>query len=131
MTAEQNLRALTGYLVEHDERFLAEDAVFTDMSSGQASTGRAEIAAMLNWFYHVAFDATAESTAVFADDDHGVFEATVIGRHIGEFAGIPATGREFRVPLCVTYDFRDGQIAAGRIYFAVPAFLAQVGALER
>ncbi len=129
MSAAANLRALDGYLVRHDESFLAEDAVFTDMSTGQASTGRAEIAGMIDWFYHVAFDAHAESTAVFADDDHGTFEGLVVGRHVSEFAGVPGTGRDIRVPICVTYDFKDGRITAGRIYFAVPAFLAQVGAL--
>jgi len=129
MSAQRNLQALDGYLVKHDDSYLAEDAVFTDMSTGQASTGRAGIAAMLQWFYRVAFDAHAETTTVFADDDHGVFEGFVVGRHTGEFAGVPATGKDVRVPICVTYDFRDGQIVAGRIYVAVPAFLAQVGAL--
>lgn len=129
MSAADNLRALNGYLVEHDESYLAEDAVFTDMSTGQVSAGRAEIAGMLQWFYSVAFDAHAEPTALFADDDHGVFEGFVVGRHIGEFAGVPPTGKDVRVPICVTYDFRHGQLAAARIYVAVPAFLAQVGAL--
>jgi hypothetical protein len=27
-----------------------------------------------------------------------------VGKHIGEFAGIPATGKDVRVPLCVVYD---------------------------
>jgi hypothetical protein len=33
------------------------------------------------------------------------------------------------VPLAVAYDMRDGQLTEGRVYFEVPAFLAQVGAL--
>jgi steroid delta-isomerase-like uncharacterized protein len=128
MSIDRNRRALQGYLVEHDDSFLAEDAVFTDMSSGQESRGREEIGVMINWFYHVAFDAVAEPVALIVDEEHAAFEGIVVGRHIGEFVGVPASGREFRVPLAVTYDLADGQITAGRIYFAVPALLAQIGA---
>ncbi len=128
MSAEANRRALQGYLVDHDEQYLASDAVFTDMSSGLEWIGREAVAGMLHWFYEVAFDATFENRTLVVDDEHGMLEGMVVGRHIGEFAGIPATGRDFRAPICVVYDFRDEQIARGRFYFAVPAFLAQVGA---
>lgn len=129
MATDSNRRALQGYLVEHDEGYLAPDAVFTDMSTGQEWSGREAIAGMLHWFYQVAFQADFESDTMLVDDQHGVLEGLVVGRHIGEFAGVPATGRDFRVPICVAYDFADGQITRGRIYFAVPAFLAQVDAV--
>lgn len=112
----------------YDEQYLGSDAVFTDMSSGLEWIGREAVAGMLHWFYEVAFDATFENRTLIVDDEHGMLEGMVVGRHIGEFAGIPATGRDFRAPICVVYDFRDEQIARGRFYFAVPAFLAQVGA---
>jgi steroid delta-isomerase-like uncharacterized protein len=128
MSIEANRKALAGYLTEHDERHLAEDAVFTDMSSGQRSQGRQEIAAMLDWFYHVAFDAVGETTNLMVDEEHAVWEGTVVGKHVGDFAGVPATGKEIRVPICVTYDLADEKIRAARIYLAVPAFLEQVGA---
>ena len=50
-----------------------------------------------------------------------------MGKHIGEFAGVPPTNKEFRVPITVMYDLADGRITAGRIYFAVPALMAQLG----
>lgn len=127
MSIERNRRALHGYLMEHDDSFLAADAVFTDMSSGQEWKGREEVAGMLHWFYHVAFDAEAEPVSLVIDEEHAAFEGIVVGRHIGEFAGIPATNKEFRAPLCVVYDLADGKITRGRVYFAVPALLAQLG----
>jgi steroid delta-isomerase-like uncharacterized protein len=127
MSMEANRRALQGYLGEHDASFLAEDAVFTDMSSGQSWTGRDEIAGMLHWFYDVAFDADAETVALTVDEEHAAWEGVVVGTHIGEFAGVPPTGKAFRVPICVTYDLADGMITAGRVYFAVPALMAQLG----
>jgi len=55
-----------------------------------------------------------------------VLEARVQGRHTGVFAGIPATGRDVDVPLCVTYDVRDGLISRARIYLLVNVLLAQI-----
>ncbi len=83
---------------------------------------------MLDFFYHVAFDATAETKSLVVGDGIAVLEGEFVGRHIGEFAGVPATGMDVRVPLVVIYDVRDGQIVEGRVYFETPAFLAQVGA---
>lgn len=63
---------------------------------------------------------------VFADD-HAVFEGDFIGKHIGEFAGIPATNKEVRVPLCVVYDIEKNLIKRGRVYFEMPALFQQLG----
>ncbi len=84
---------------------------------------------MLDAMYRKLFDARAETRNLIIDDDHAVLEAAFIGRHIGEFAGVPATNKDVDVPLVVIYDFRDGQIVAARIFWTVPVFLAQVGAM--
>ncbi len=54
--ARQNMEA---YFKTHDTRYVAEDAVFINMSSGEKTKGREAIAQMLNYMYHVAFDAKA------------------------------------------------------------------------
>jgi predicted ester cyclase len=82
---------------------------------------------MLHWFYHGAFDARAEKSNEIIANGQAIGEGYVVGKHIGEFAGIPATGKEFRVPLCVVYDVEDDQIKRARIYFKMPALLAQLG----
>ena len=51
-----------------------------------------------------------------------------MGKHIGTFAGVEATGRQVRVPLCVVYDLEDGRIVRGRVYLEVPAMMQQLGA---
>jgi predicted ester cyclase len=51
----------------------------------------------------------------------------VVGKHIGEFAGIPATGKDFRVPLCVVYDLDNDLIKRARIYFELPVLFQQLG----
>jgi predicted ester cyclase len=83
---------------------------------------------MLHYIYHVAFEARAETRNMVFADGQAVLEADFVGKHIGEFAGVPATGKTVRVPLCVVYDLVNDRIARGRVYFEVPAFLKQVGA---
>src|SRR4029453_1274163 len=79
-----------------------------------------------DFFYHGGFDARAETKHVIVDEGIAVLEADFVGRHIGEFAGVPATGKDVRVPLAVIYDVRDDRIVDGRVYFEIPAFLAQI-----
>lgn len=54
-------------------------------------------------------------------------EGDFIGTHIGEFAGIPPTGRAEHVPLCVVYDLDSDPIKRGRVYFEMPVPLKQLG----
>jgi len=112
-----------------DLSMMADDVVFRTMATGEEVRGREGVAAMLHHIYHVAFDAKAETHAIIADERNAVLEGTFVGRHIGEFAGVPATNKEIRVPLCVVYDVENDKITRGRVYFEVPAFLAQVGAM--
>src|SRR3954469_20755358 len=97
--AEKNLQA---YFESLDLNCVAEDAVYRNLNNGQVHKGRAEIGAMLHYVYQVAFDAHFERTTSVITEDHAVTEGFFIGRHIGEFEGIPATNKEVSVPLCVT-----------------------------
>lgn len=113
---------------EHgDVSMMAEDVVFTVMATGQEHRGRAGVTGMLNYFYHVAFDATATTRTLLFGEHNAMVEGDFVGKHIGEFAGIPATGKDVRVPLCVVYDLANDQITQGRIYFEMPALLQQLG----
>jgi steroid delta-isomerase-like uncharacterized protein len=110
-----------------DVSLMADDVVFTMMATGEQTRGPEAVCQMLHYFYHVAFDARAETTSELVSNGQAVIEAQVVGTHIGEFAGIAATGKEFRVPLCVVYDVEDDKIKQARIYFEIPALLAQLG----
>jgi steroid delta-isomerase-like uncharacterized protein len=105
---------------------MAPDVVFTVMATGQEFHGPDAVAGMLEFFYHGAFEATAEEMNLVIGEGEAVGEWSFIGRHVGEFAGVPATGKEVRVPLAVAYDLADGRVTQARIYFETPAFLAQV-----
>jgi steroid delta-isomerase-like uncharacterized protein len=112
-----------------DLSMMADDVVFTNMATGDEHHGVEGVKGMLQYIYHVAFDATAEAKNIIVGDGHAVFEADFVGKHIAEFAGVQPTNKQVRVPLCVVYDIENDRIKRGRIYFEVPSFLKQVGAV--
>ncbi len=97
------------------------------MATGQDRHGRDGVLGLLNFFYHIAFEATAEPRVTIFGENNAVWEGEFIGRHTGEFAGIPATGKDVRVPLCVLYDVEAGEIKRARIYFEMPVLFQQLG----
>ncbi|MDQ3279721.1 MAG: ester cyclase [Bacteroidota bacterium] len=122
--AEKNMLA---YFTTHDVRYIAEDGVFRNMGTGETYRGRAEIGAMLHYFYRVAFDAKAEMTSHFVTEETAMVEGIIRGKHTGEFMGIPATGKEINVPFCVIYRLRNGLIQEGHIYMMNDVILRQLG----
>lgn len=132
MSTESTRRIMSQYFdSEHsDVSMMSKDVVFTIMATGQEHTGPEGVMQMLQYFYQIAFKATAEAkNAIFADGQ-AVWEGEFVGKHIGEFAGIPATGKDVRVPLCVVYDLGNDQIKRGRVYFEMPALMAQLGVTQ-
>jgi predicted ester cyclase len=100
------------------------------MDTGQQEVGPEGVMQMLNYFYHVAFEATAETKNLVIADGQAVLEAYFTGKHIGEFVGMPATGRDVRVPLCVAYDLENDRIKRARIYLSSGAMLLQLGVIN-
>lgn len=115
------------YFNTHDLKYLAEDAVFRNLSTGEVYTGKEEIGGMLHFMYHVAFEAKAEMISHVVSEDKAVVEAYFKGRHVGEIGGIKATDREVDVPLCVSYDLKDGLIKEARIYLLTDVMMKQLG----
>lgn len=109
-----------------DLSMMAPDVVFTTMATGDQHRGPEEVRRMLEHIYHVAFEAHAELRTRLWAENQAMIEGWFVGRHIGEFAGMPATGRDVRVPLCVVYDLEDGRITQGRVYLEVPVLLRQL-----
>jgi steroid delta-isomerase-like uncharacterized protein len=113
---------------EHgDISMMAKDVTFTIMATGQESIGPDAVLGMLNYLYHIAFDATFATSLTLFGENNAMVEGDFVGKHIGEFNGIPATGKNVRVPLCIVYDLTNDQIKRARVYFEMPALLQQLG----
>jgi steroid delta-isomerase-like uncharacterized protein len=128
MSIDETRAVMDRYLRSNhsDLEVMAPDVVFTVMATGQEFRGPDGVAAMLDFFYNRAFQASAEDEHLVVGEGHAVGEWQFTGRHIGEFAGVPATNKQVRVPLAVAYDLADGRVTQARVYFETPAFLAQV-----
>jgi predicted ester cyclase len=59
-------------------------------------------------------------------EDKAAIEGNFIGKHIGEFAGVQPTGKDVNVPLCVTYELKNGFIQEARIYMLVDVMMKQL-----
>jgi len=122
--AQKNMLA---YFETHDVKFIAEDAVFKNLNTGEVHKGRTEVGAMLHYIYHVAFDAKAEIKNYIITENKALLEGLFKGKHIGEIAGIQPTGRQVSVPLSVSYDLKDGLIKEARIYMLTEVMMQQLG----
>lgn len=129
MSIELTREAMNRYWDSHhqDVSMMADDVVFTHMATGDEHHGPDAVRGMLDYMYHQAFDARAEERSRIYSENQAVIEGHFIGKHIGEFAGIPATGRPVRVPLCVVYDLEEGIIRRARVYLEMPVLMQQLG----
>lgn len=61
-------------------------------------------------------------------DDAILLEVVIRGTHLGEWRGLPATGRQVEFPLCGVYTFdSDDRLAGERIYYDRATVLRQLG----
>lgn len=125
---QRTRQILESYWESHDPQYVDESAVFTLLPTGVEIRGRDAIARHLDEFYHKQFDARAEIVSSIVGEDNGLLEAVFVGTHIGEFGGIPATGRSVRVPLAVAYDIENGLIKRARIYLMANVLFEQLSA---
>lgn len=121
------IKNMEEFFKTHDTMYISENAVFTNVTTGEESKGRKAVTDMLHYIYHVAFDAKANVTNTIVTDKHALLEADFVGKHIGEFAGIQATGKEVNVPMCVSYDLNnEGLIQKARIYLLTDVMMQQL-----
>ena len=60
-------------------------------------------------------------------DDAIIAEFDLLGTNLGEFAGLPPTGKAFRVPMIAVFFFEDDRITNERVYFDGASLLRQIG----
>lgn len=127
MKTIQEKKAIEKYFETHDSKYLTEDTVFINMNNSELTIGREAVGKMLQYIYHAAFNAHAEITNTIVTNNKALLEANFVGKHIGEFAGFPATGKKVKVPLCVSYDLdENGLIKVARVYMLESVLLQQL-----
>lgn len=98
---------------------MTDDVRLTIEGTDQEATGREAVVQTIRFLHEQAFDAEPELKNLVAEAGRAAIEADFVGRHTGEFAGVPATGRDVRVPYSVVYDLDGDRIKAVRIYMSI------------
>jgi predicted ester cyclase len=112
-------------------RFFAPDVVWTTMEAGESVHGRAAVRDLITVLHSQAFEARPELVDLVTGDGTAMLEAVFDGTHVGEFAGLAATGRHVRLPYAMAYEVSESAITAVRAYFPMAALLAQLTAAGR
>ena len=86
--------------------YFTDDVVATFEGTDQRASGRDAAGQLIRYVHQGACDARPELKNLLTDDGKAAIEADFAGTHTGEFAGIPATGRDVRVPYSVLYNLR-------------------------
>jgi steroid delta-isomerase-like uncharacterized protein len=132
MSAEQVRETMQGYvtaLLDRGDygRFFAESIEVSIVGTDQRASGPQAAEQLIRFMHEVAFDAQPELSGLVVDDGGAAAEAKFVGTHVGEFAGVPASGRTVRVPYSVFYEVRDGKITSLRLYMSLDELLRQIG----
>jgi len=104
----------------------ADDVRWTTMETGEVISGRDAVRDFIIAFHTQLFDASPELGGIVCGDGSAALEAVFAGKHIGEFAGVEATGAEVRVPYSMFYEVRAGKITALRAYLPISSMVQEL-----
>lgn len=122
--AKFNRHDVNGLAADHTDTGEVRSPIFPlvhGVVSIQASY-RALFAMFPDW--HIAFEPPV------IDGDRAVHPFTARATHVGEFLGMPGTGRKFQIVGALLYRLDDGLIAEERRIYDFTGLLMQVGVLK-
>ncbi|TCC48848.1 hypothetical protein E0H75_19965 [Kribbella capetownensis] len=124
---KQAHRAMTEEGAEQTATFFAPDIVFTDHAQGVTMKGKEETTGWLA-VWKTAFSDAAVTEGTYLDaGDWTIARFQARGHNDGEFAGLPATGREVDFPCCELIRWQDGKSVEGAFYYDTMTVLVQLG----
>ena len=132
MSAESTRTIIDGYLQAllssgDYGRYLTEDVLLTIEGTDRAVSGRESVRQLITFMHAQAFNTKVELKGVVYGEGQAMVEATFAGTHVAAFEGIPASGRQVRVPYAVAYDVSPAGITALRLYFNMNELMRQIG----
>lgn len=72
-------------------------------------------------------DQRHDNVRMHVADDAIITEFDLLGTNLGEFYGMPPTGKAFRVPVIAVFFFDGDRIINERIYFDAASLVTQIG----
>ncbi len=114
----------------HNYDFVCDNVIFFDVASNAIlAEGKEMLIQSMNYIYTMAFEAIGEDFNITIGNGCAVLEWTIVGTHIGEFAGVPATGNLIRVPMIAVYELDKRPphlITSARVYMMNNILMEQI-----
>lgn len=128
---EETLREYYEAWSRHDAdevmSFFAEEASFEDLAFAARFEGRDAIRAFVDLTYTGAPDFVVRPTEIVVGQGRAAAAWTMSGTHLGDFPGLPATGRPFEVRAASLVSFEGGKIKTIVDYWNPVEFQRSVG----
>jgi steroid delta-isomerase-like uncharacterized protein len=100
------------------------------MATGQVFDGDDEVMGYYRTTRTAFPDQRHDDVRFHFADGAVIAEFDLLGTNLGEFYGLPPTGKDFRVPIIAVFFFDDDRITNERIYFDTASLLSQIGRSE-
>ncbi|MDV3126495.1 ester cyclase [Mycobacterium sp. 21AC1] len=100
------------------------------MATGQVFEGDDEVMGYYLTTRTAFPDQRHDNARFHVADDAIIVEFDLLGTNLGEFYGLPPTGKAFRVPIIAVFFFDDDRIVNERVYFDSASLVSQIGRRE-
>lgn len=107
----------------------ADDAVIESPAAG-VHQGREAAEKALRAIFTAFLDLTVTIEHLIIDGENVASVLTLEGTHIGEFLGLPPTGKRFQMPAVFFYQLENGKIVRERRIYDFTGLLLQIGVLK-
>ena len=125
---EQHIRLENEHDLEGVLRTFGDVARYDNEAWGEHDKGATGVRLFYEQLMKAVPDLEIEVQRRHVTDDAVLLEVMIRGTHLGEWRGLPATGRRVEVPLCGVYTFdSDDRLAGEKIYYDRGTVLRQLG----
>jgi steroid delta-isomerase-like uncharacterized protein len=125
---EQHIRLENAHDLEGVLGTFGEGARYDDEAWGEHHLGRDGVRSFYEQMMAALPDLEIDVQRRHVTGDAIVLEVVIRGTHLGEWRGLPATGRRVEVPLCGVYTFdSEDRLAGEKIYYDRGTVLRQLG----
>ncbi len=125
---EQHIRLENEHDLDGVLNTFGATARYDDEAWGEHYTGGNGVRQFYEQLMQAMPDLEIEVGRRHVTDDAVVMEVIIRGTHLGEWRGLPATGRRVEFPLCGVYTFdSDDRLAGEKIYYDRATVLHQLG----
>jgi steroid delta-isomerase-like uncharacterized protein len=107
----------------------AENAVIESPTAG-VHTGPEAAERAFRVIFNAFLDLTTKVDNLIVEGNNAVTVLLLEGTHIGEFLGIPPTGKRFTMPAVFFYQLENGKIVRERRVYDFTGLLVQIGVLK-